>query len=213
MSFRWVRVSGQQGGLPEAQREMQLPGRTIVRGVNASVVKRLVDFEPIGGIDPTKVGGLVGQRKSACRFDPPILVFGNAPDLFCGFSEVLVLAENQGDVEFLFSRKTNDIQCDPDINAFLNPDHSAFHLSLVVYDGLVSVFERGREAKDSVAPHLSNLVPPENVFRQVVLLVMDASKEPNAGQFPPIQVANRLGKLFSIVIRERVAESFLGSIE
>lgn len=89
----------------------------VIEWVDAGVVRRAIDLNPVGPIDSADVWTLRTVRECARHLDPPALLARHRADFVGDFGQVLVLAEHERDVVFLAMRLANDIDRNPHVDA------------------------------------------------------------------------------------------------
>ena len=185
----------------------------VVSGVNALLVRSPVNLDPIGPIHAPLVaaGGTEGKRTG--QLDPTSLFPGNNPDLPGDLREVLVLTEEEANVVPLPMRHSADVQCDPDINAFLLTGPDCPHAAVWKGDHAVPVSERSRVNHNAPAPHHSPLGGPEVMPERVIGGGGHTSVEPDPYQVPRAGAAHRGGKGRDIVVGDPVAKGVPRAVE
>jgi hypothetical protein len=101
-----------------------LSPRAVVPGIEREIVRRAVEPDPVGRVDPAAVRGGRAVWVRTCDRDPAALVAGDRPDLVGDLGQVLILAEDQGDVVLVGPREADDVQDNPDVDPLLLADES-----------------------------------------------------------------------------------------
>ena len=117
---------------------------TVVAGVKAGVVSRAIDFNPIRAVNSAPVGTGRTEWKRTGYFDPAVLLVGDLADFVSNFRQILILAENKGDVEGAGMRESDDIQREPNIHAFFLTDQEGMRLAF----GRETVWLRYRSGRE-----------------------------------------------------------------
>ncbi len=92
--------------------------RAVIPCIQASVVEFPVHPEPISLIDSSSCRSSRTNRECRHNLQPTVLRTGNLPDFFRYFSQVLVLAENHGDIKLVQACHSNHVQANSDVSAF-----------------------------------------------------------------------------------------------
>jgi len=80
----------------------QIPAtRSIIRGINAGVVRCFVDLDPVCPVYAPRVSIKPADRIGGCNYDVGVVSARNHLDFINGFRQVLVLAEDDKDVSAL----------------------------------------------------------------------------------------------------------------
>lgn len=133
----------------------------VVTGIEATVVGGPIDPNPVGPIDAASI--VIGRAdgKSTGDLDPAVLLHGDGADLVGNFGEVLILAEDQGDIVRVISSGGDDIKGEANVDAFLVADENRGNSTAGESDGLIAILERAGEGPDADAAHLGELGCPE----------------------------------------------------
>lgn len=73
--------------------------RSIVARINATVVHRTIDSNPVGSVNPFRIFEGRACWKGGCDLDPAILFLRDNADLVGDFRQILILAQHQCDIE------------------------------------------------------------------------------------------------------------------
>jgi hypothetical protein len=91
--------------------------RSIVARINARIVKRALDWNPVGRINSALVGCRRTRWKSRYHVYPPVLLSRNDTHFRCHLGKILVLTEHQCHVVRILMRQPNHIDGDTNIDA------------------------------------------------------------------------------------------------
>src|SRR5436305_1551945 len=81
----------------------------IIAAVDAGVVSRSVNAEPIGFVDASAIfAGRTGWKRTR-HFDPSLLFAGDHADLLSDFRKILVVAKNNSDLVFVAVGHADDV--------------------------------------------------------------------------------------------------------
>jgi len=94
----------------------------VIVGIEAGIVQRAVDPNPIRLIDAPPVSTGRTDRKRGSDLDPAVLLQRDQANLIRDFREVLILAEDQRYVVLLAVRQVERVQRQPDIDPLLFGD-------------------------------------------------------------------------------------------
>src|SRR5213594_3662393 len=91
----------------------------VVAPIEARVVQGAIDADPVGLVDASAVAAGRAPRERRRDLDPAILFPRDHPDLFGHLGEVLILAEDHGDVVVAPVGQADHVQRDADVDALL----------------------------------------------------------------------------------------------
>ena len=111
--------------------------RSIIAGIEARVVKFPIHPEPFGIVYPAFGGRRRTDGISRYNLYRPVAFSRDLRNVFCGFGQVLILAEDNGHVHMPAARQPHDVQPQAQIDAFLlrfvpRVDQSAGERNLVL---------------------------------------------------------------------------------
>ena len=111
----------------------------VVAGVDAGVVRRAVDANPVGAVDAAVIaaGGAIGE--SAGDLDPSVLLGGDHSNFRRRFGQILVLTEHQGDVLLVAMGHADDVQGNADFNTLLLRGKECVRCSVRKFHRLVAI--------------------------------------------------------------------------
>lgn len=89
------------------------PGRSMISPIEARVVDRPVNRNPVGLVDPAAIPACGADGKGAGDFQPAPLLPRNDPDLFGHLGQVLILAEDQSHIIFATVCHPDDVEGNP----------------------------------------------------------------------------------------------------
>src|SRR5439155_8757752 len=100
-------------------RNVRRQASPVVPPVQARVVGRTVDPDPVGLVDAAAVPAGWAGRKRAGDLDPPVLLPRDLSYLVRHLREILILAQNQPDVVRPAVGQAGDVERDADVDPFL----------------------------------------------------------------------------------------------
>ena len=181
--------------------------------IQASVIGRPVYPNPVRAVDAAFVVGCRTERKGAGNLDPPAVLFCYGADLISYFGKVLVLAENERHVALIQPDGADDIERDPDINAFFLTNEECMGRSVGKRDGLIPVPQWPGKHFYPLFPHDGQFDRPEMVPEGVVRCIGNACIEMDAVELPSFVAAYSCNKRFYVVIGVGVTKGFFGTIK
>jgi hypothetical protein len=114
----------------------------VVTWVYAGIVGGAVDANPVSPVDPLAIWSDRAHGESAGDFDPSVLAPRDVPNLPRHLRQVLVLAENHGDIVYVLPGQPDHIDGYADVDALLFARKMAVFRSIGQVDDLVPVDQR-----------------------------------------------------------------------
>lgn len=180
--------------------------RAIVATIQARVIHRPLDPDPVCLVNAAPIVCRRTIRKSGSNLDPTVLLLGDRPNLVSDFRKILILAEDQGHVVLLPVGHTNDVQRDSNINTLFFPCEERMLGTVRQRHTLATIAQRARVGVHPLTAQHRQLVRPEIVPVRVVIFAGHAGIEPDLHQIPAHALADRSGERANVVVRIGIAE-------
>ena len=136
---------------------------TVVAWIEAGVVSRAIDPNPVSPVDPLTILCDRTDRESAGHLEPPVLRSSNVPDLPRDFRQILVLAEDYGNIVGVLPGQSDHVDGDADVDALLFAREITVFRAAGQADNLVPV-DKGPGVDGGATPaEVGELVGPEVV--------------------------------------------------
>jgi hypothetical protein len=185
----------------------------IVVWVEARIVSRPVNLNPLGAVNtPAVLSGRTG-RESARHLNPSGLLHGNGLHLSGRLRQVLVLAEDERHIVAVLSRHSHHVEGQTHINTLFFANENRRGAATGKTHGLVAISERAGESSDAPRSHNGQLGRPEMIPKRVVGWVGDPRIKESLCKDPAPASSDALGKGLRIVIWEAITEGFLSSVK
>src|ERR1017187_7262075 len=179
---------------------------TVVAWIEAGVVRRAVDPNPVSPVDPLTILSDRTDRESAGHLKPPVLRSSNGPDLPRDFRQILVLTENYGNIVGVLPGQSDHVDGDADVDALLFAREITVFRAAGQADNLVPV-DKGPGVDGGATPaEVGELVGPEVVPEGVIFTVGNTRVEADLGKFPPMRIRDGGSQRDGIEIGIRVTE-------
>jgi hypothetical protein len=186
---------------------------SIVSRIDASVVQLLLNRQPVRVADAAAVAGGPSPGVRAGNLDPSALLTSDLAHFDGDLGEILVLAENHGDIEGATVDEADNVNGDANINPLLLADAERLLLAVGEQHSLGTVTEWPLKNVNVATPHHGELVEPEAIPKSIVCGVRNAGVEAYLRKCPAVLPAQRIGEFQDIEVGVGVAESPLRSME
>lgn len=162
----------------------------VIPPVEALVVERSVDPDPIGLVDPPAVPSCGAVGEGARELDPASLLPRDGPNLLGDLRKILILAEDECHVVFAPVGERDHIERDPHIDPLLFAGQKGVLRAVGQIHPAVALSEWPAVHDHAPPPHRGELVGPEGVPPGVVADIEDSGVEADLRQFPSLPRAN-----------------------
>src|SRR3989441_7767869 len=198
---------------PPTARNVRRRAPRVVPPVQACVVGRPIDPDPVGLVDPASVPTGWARGKSARDLDPAVLFPSYDADLLGYLREVLVLTQNQSDVVLLAMGHADDVERDADVDSLLLSRKEGVPGAVGKFHGLVPVAKRPAVDVDALPADRPELPFPEAMPELVVGGVRNPGVELSLDELPAARGAQPAGARMNVVVGVGVAERLPGAVE
>src|ERR1035437_7691255 len=176
------------GGVGDSASNLRLHLCLVVSWIEAGVVSRAVNPNPVSPVDPLTILSDRTNRESAGHLKPPVLRSSNVPDLPRDFRQILVLAEDYGNIVGVLPGQSDHVDGDADVDALLFAREITVFRATGQANNLVPV-DKGPGVDGGATPaEVGELVGPEVVPEGVIFTVGNTRVEAHLGKFPPMRI-------------------------
>ena len=185
----------------------------VVTPIEAGIVGRTTDTDPVGLVDSAAVWAGPTQRKRAGQLDPAILLAGDHTNLVSGLRKILVLAQDQSDVVLAAVCHANDVESDSDVDALLLARPETVDSAVRELHRPPSKAKRTAIDLNPLPADRTELRLPEPMPAEIVSSSGNAGVEPCLNQSPPAILAQPDGERMNVIVRMPVAEGLSCGVE
>lgn len=187
--------------------------RPIIAGIQAGLPDGPIDSDPVGPVDASSVPRGRTDRECGRDLDPAILLVRNGTDLVGNLGEVLILAEDQGDIVFSAVSHADNVEGDPDIDPLLLTGCVRVLAPRRKPDSAIPVSQRARECVNALPAHEEQLVRPEVMPEGIVRGIGNARIEADLLEGPCLTFAQHSREGSGVVVRIGVPEGLPCGVE